>query len=380
MTESISYRPPRRAELADCAMIWYSAVDDYMARLNRPLPSPYLDPLLALLEHLLVTDSERFLVAVRPATRGDPNRGERVVGFGIAVQREHVWFLSQLYVLPDEQRRGIGRAILTQIMPSIAQAPLPDEAAAAGGTGDSNVASAVGVTGAAGAAGDRPDRRNGIMATCTDSVQPASNGLYSRYGIVPRVPVFNLVGYPVNPSPMPALPAGVEAVAIDRQGPRAARVAAVRATTGELEHAAPDHLGAARANDSIDRAIDSIDRAVLGYAHPADHAYLRAMGRSGFVYMTSAGEPVGYGYSSEVGRFGPVSLLDETLTAAVIGHLMATIKPRGATSAWIPGANDRAMVAMLRSGMRIEGFPAQLCWTRPFAAFDRYVPASLALL
>ena len=380
MTESISYRPPRRAELADCAMIWYSAVDDYMARLNRPLPSPYLDPLLALLEHLLVTDSERFLVAVRPAMRGDANRGERVVGFGIAVQREHVWFLSQLYVLPDEQRRGIGRAILTQIMPSIAQAPLPDEAAVGGGAWDSNVAIAVGVTGAAGAAGDRPDRRNGIMATCTDSVQPASNGLYSRYGIVPRVPVFNLVGYPVNPSPMPALPAGVEAVAIDRQGPRAARVAAVRATAGELEHAAPDHLGAARANDSIDRAIDSIDRAVLGYAHPADHAYLRAMGRSGFVYMTSAGEPVGYGYSSEVGRFGPVSLLDETLTAAVIGHLMATIRPRGATSAWIPGANDRAMVAMLRSGMRIEGFPAQLCWTRPFAAFDRYVPASLALL
>jgi hypothetical protein len=96
--------------------------------------------------------------------------------------------------------------------------------------------------------------------------------------------------------------------------------------------------------------------------------------------MTTAGEPVGYGYGSEVGRFGPISVLDETVTAAVIGHLMATIKPRGATSVWVPGANDRAMVALLRAGLRIEGFPAQLCWTRPFAAFDRYVPASLALL
>lgn len=380
MTDSISYRPPRRTELADCAMIWYSAVDDYMARLNRPLPSPYLDPLLALLEHLLVTDPERFLLAVRPAAHGDPkDPPERVVGFGIAVQREHVWFLSQLYVLPEEQRRGIGRAILTQIMPSIAQAPLPDDASAPGAAGAAG-AGAAGVTGVTGATGDRADRRNGIMATCTDSVQPASNGLYSRYGIVPRVPVFNLVGYPVNPSPLPALPAGIEAVAIDRQGPRAARVAAVRATAEELGRSAPDHVGAALADHSIDRTIDSIDRAVLGYAHPADHAYLRAMGRSGFVYVTSAGEPVGYGYSSEVGRFGPVCLLDETLTTAVIGHLMATIKPRGATSAWIPGANDRAMVAMLRAGMRIEGFPAQLCWTRPFAAFDRYVPASLALL
>jgi GNAT superfamily N-acetyltransferase len=339
MTESLSYRPPRRGELADCALVWYSAVDEYMARLNRPLPSPYLDPLLGLLEHLLITDPERFLVAVRPATPGVGNRGaERVVGFGIAVQREHVWFLSQLYVLPEEQHHGIGRAILTQILPSIAQAPQPDETTA--GTAD-----------------DRTGRRDGVMATCTDSAQPASNGLYARYGIVPRVPVFNLVGQPADPPPLPALPASIEAAAMDRQGPRAART-----------------------SNSTDRAVDSIDRAILGYSHPADHAYLRATGRIGFVYQTAAGEPVGYGYSSEVGRFGPIALLDETLTAPVIGHLMAAIKPRGATSAWVPGANDRAMVALLRAGLRIEGFPAQLCWTRPFAALDRYVPASLALL
>jgi hypothetical protein len=167
---------------------------------------------------------------------------------------------------------------------------------------------------------------------------------------------------------------------MDRQGPRAARVAAHRLLPGDAIPVATDRQELARANHSIDMAVDSIDRAVLGYAHPADHAHLRAMGRSGFVYMTAAGEPIGYGYSSEVGRFGPVAVLDETLTAAVIGHLMATIKPRGATSVWVPGANDRAMVALLRAGLRIEGFPAQLCWTRPFAAFDRYVPASLALL
>jgi hypothetical protein len=59
---------------------------------------------------------------------------------------------------------------------------------------------------------------------------------------------------------------------------------------------------------------------------------------------------------------------------------MSVIRPRGATTAWVPGANDRAMVAMLRAGLRIEGFPALVCWTRPFGAFDRYMPASLALL
>jgi GNAT superfamily N-acetyltransferase len=334
---AVTYRPPRPAELGDCALVWYSAVDGYMARLNRPLPSPYLDPLVALLQHLLATDPERFLVAVRsPASRGGR---DQIVGFGIAVQREHVWFLSQLYVLPHEQGHGIGRALMTQILPS-----LPAGGAGAGTAADGGRAAGAGL-----AADEEPAAEPvpGILAMCTDSAQPVSNGLYARYGIVPRLPVFNLVGTP-KPSTLARLPAGIEAVPFGRSDPTA--------------------------------VIASIDRATLGYAHEADHAYLRTTGRTGFVYRTDAGEPVGYGYSSEVGRFGPVALLDETLTAPVIGHLMNAIRPRGATTAWVPGANDRAMVALLRSGLRIEGFPALLCWTRPFGHFESYLPASLALL
>lgn len=319
---TITYRPPRPAELGDCALVWYSAVDGYMARLNRSLPSPYLDPLVALLQHLLVTDPERFLVAVRsPAARGGR---DEIIGFGIAVQREHVWFLSQLYVLPDEQGRGTGRALLTQILPS---APAAASDAAAGD-----------------AAGDQAP---GVLAMCTDSAQPVSNGLYARFGIVPRLPIFNLVGTP-SPSTLSRLPAGIEAVPFGRRDPT--------------------------------ETIASIDRAVLGYAHEADHVFLRASGRTGFVYRSDDGEAVGYGYSSEAGRFGPIALLDENLTAPVVGHLMSAIRPRGATTAWVPGSNDRAMVALLRAGLRIEGFPALLCWTRPFGHFEGYLPASLALL
>ena len=332
----VTYRPPRHSELADCALVWYSAVDDYMARLGRPLPPPYLDPLLTLLEHLLVTDPERFLVAVRPAGPGGAPGREQVVGFGIAVQREHVWFLSQLYVLPHEQAHGIGRALLTQILPALPSQPV----------GDSSGASTQPTGSTLGGSGTT-DLRHGVLSMCTDSVQPVSNGLYARYGVVPRVPVFNLVGTP-NPSAVSRLPAGIEAVAFGRSDPSG--------------------------------AIESIDRAVLGYAHAVDHAYLQTTGRTGLVYRSDDGEPVGYGYSSEAGRFGPVALLDETLTAPVLGHLMNAIRPRGATTVWVPGANDRAMVALLRAGLRIEGFPALLCWTRPFAQFDRYLPASLALL
>jgi GNAT superfamily N-acetyltransferase len=328
---AVTYRPPRRSELGDCALIWYSAVDDYMARLNRPLPSPYLDPLLKLLGHLLTTDPERFLVAVRPIAAGPDKGRDELIGFGIAAQRDHVWFLSQLYVLPAEQGKGIGRALLTQILPSAPVATTGPKAAGDGIEQDSIA-------------------RPGVLAMCTDSAQPVSNALYAGYGIVPRLPVFNLVGTP-KPSALARLPAGVEAVPIDRGDP----------------------------SQAID-AVDAVDREILGYAHPLDHAFLRAGGRTGFVYRTDGGEVLGYGYSSEAGRFGPIALLDDTLTAPVIGHLMHNVRPRGATTAWVPGANDRAMVALLRAGLRIEGFPALMCWTRPYGQFERYLPASLALL
>lgn len=347
-----------------------------MARLNKPLPSPYLDPLLALLQHLLSTDPERFLVAIRSRPEEAGRARESIVGFGVAVQREHVWFLSQLYVLPEEQGRGVGRGILTQIFPGATGAT------GAGAPGDGGAAATE--TGRTPA--DPSLERPGVMATCTDSAQPVSNGLYARFGIVPRVPIFNLVGNP-KVELLPALPSDVLPVAMDYLGPRAARVGAASAAA-ESNRAAVDPGGAAAESSraaaiptrDLAAIVDDIDRAVLGYAHPMDHAHLRASGRSGFVYLSAAGEPLGYGYSSEVGRFGPVAMLDETLTAPVIGHLCRTIHPRGATSAWIPGANDRAIVALLRAGLRIEGFPAQLCWTRPFGAFDRYMPASLALL
>ncbi|HEU6439378.1 MAG TPA: GNAT family N-acetyltransferase [Terriglobales bacterium] len=342
---AVYYRPPRRAELADCALVWYSAVDDYMGRLGRPLPSPYLDPLMALFDHLLTTDPERFLVAVRRPTPGSSHAREQVVGFGIAAQRENVWFLSQLYVLPSEQRHGIGHALLSQILPSLPGLPPSDSGSGAGETTAAVTAPDLAPQEIPGSA---PGLPLGVLATCTDSAQPASSGLYARYGMVPRMPVFNLVGTPKTPSVLAPLPSGIEAIAFSRTDPSS--------------------------------PIDAIDREVLGFAHPLDHRHLRASGRTGFLYTTSGGEPLGYGYSSEAGRFGPVALLDEHLIAPVIGHLIAAIKPRGATSAWVPGANDRAIVALLRAGLRIEGFPALLGWTRPFGAFDRYLPASLALL
>jgi hypothetical protein len=64
----------------------------------------------------------------------------------------------------------------------------------------------------------------------------------------------------------------------------------------------------------------------------------------------------------------------------IAGHLLRAVEPRGASALWVPAHADALFRGLLESGFRLEGFPALVCWDRPFAAFDRYVPISLALL
>ena len=184
-------------------------------------------------------------------------------------------------------------------------------------------------------------------ATATDSAQPISNALYATYGIVPRVPLLNFVGRPVPGGRIDSLPQGV--------------------TVTRLDPAAASEL-------------DPIDLEILGFVHPADHAFLTVDGRTAFVYRDRAGAPVAYGYTSEAGRVGPVAVRDESLLPAVLGHLLTAVMPRGASALWVPGSNAQAVVALLALGLRLEGFPVLLCWDRPVVDLRRYVPISPGLL
>jgi GNAT superfamily N-acetyltransferase len=191
------------------------------------------------------------------------------------------------------------------------------------------------------------------LATATDSQQPISNALYAKYGMVPRMPLLSLVGRPAGREPFGALPAGVEAVPLDDPS-----------SDGDVQLA---------------QAIDALDREVLGFAHPADHRFLRLEGRRGFLFR-DGDQVLGYGYAGESGRVGPIAVRDEALLAPALGHVLTAVEPRGASALWVPGLADRAVVPLLRAGFRLDQFPVLLCWNRPFADFRRYVPISPGLL
>ena len=305
--DGIRIRAAVEADLPDCERIWRDGLNDYLRKLNQLEIPPENPGLRRLHAHTLATDPDRFAVAEREG---------RVVGFGSAVRRADVDFLSMLFVDPSEQARGVGRTLLDRVLPP-------------GGA---------------------------TLGTVTDSLQPISNGLYASRGIVPRMPLFNLVGRPRAGWAAPSLPSGM---------------------TIEVLAPADEHgtafTPAARA------AVASLDREVVGYEHEGDHAFVLRDRPTVFGYRAADGSLAGYGYTSAVGRIGPVAVHDAALLAPVVAHLLTAVEPRGASAIWLPGGAGDAVRMCLEAGLRFEDFPLLLCWSRPFADFGRYVPISPGL-
>lgn len=320
MKPTASFRLAAPADLAACARVWRAGLADYLGRLGLDEALPFdLGPVQRLFGHLLVTDPERFWVAVvdgsgpdDPAPGAGALDGERVLGFASANVRGRAWFLAMLFVDPAVQAHGLGRALLERVM--------------AGTDGQ-------------------------LLGTATDSAQPVSNAMYARLGIVPRVPVLHLVGSVERPSAMAALPAGLAAPRLD-----------------------------ALEEDRTAEAIAAIDRELLGYDHPRDHDYVRDDGKIGFAFRADDGRIVGYGYASPVGRVGPVAALDPDHLPAFVSHLVTTVPATGAHSVWVAGDAATTVAMLLRAGFRLEPFPALIAFSEPYADLSRYVPISLALL
>jgi GNAT superfamily N-acetyltransferase len=310
-------RPIEAADLPACREIFYAAGDDLYDARNLPrLPrnDRRMDEFFA---HLLATDPERCWLA-----ESDDRAGRAVVGFGMAVKRGQASFLSFLFVSPGTQARGVGRALLLRCLPL-----------------------------------EAPRASHEAIATCVDSIQPISTGLYASYGIVPRLPILSLTGS-LRPTDLPALPDGVTGTPF-----------------GELERG-PNGDGDAMLADRL----EELDVEALGYARPTEHRAWRIAGRQGVLFR-SGDDVVGYGYAQASGRLGPLYVRDAALLAPALGRLADAVRPVEAWSVIVPGCADRALVPLLAAGFLIDGQPGLYCSTSVSGpAFERYLPASFALL
>ncbi len=328
----VAYRPARETDLDACARVWKRALEEYQARLNQPaMPEDALAPLVRLLGHLLATDPTRFWVAVRG--RGE---AEQVLGFASASRREDLWFLAMLFVDPSAQAAGIGQALM-------------DRAQAGGDAGPGGPA----------VPGPDDPLESGIRrwGMCTDALQPISNALYARRGMMPRLPIWRLAGEVRRWAALPVPSRGLEVVPFE-------------AIAGD----GPD------GHRRLAEIVSGLDREILGSTHGADHAYLRREGRTAFLVRERGGRALGYAYGSGGGRLGPVAALDPALHPALIGAAIRETPVLGTVALWVPGSSAIATRALLDAGLRFDGFPGLICWSTPDHPFDRYIPSSMAIL
>jgi GNAT superfamily N-acetyltransferase len=229
-------------------------------------PAPPFEVFAAQQTHILATG--RSVLAERDGA---------ILGFASSWRRGGHWFLASLFVDVAVQGRGIGPALLDAVWD-----------------------------------GDAEVRR-----TITDAIQPVSNALYGRRGLVPVTPVLAFSGRPAHGEGRGPLEPGGEA-------------------TAEL--------------------LAALDGAAYGFDRAPDHAYWR---RTGLLRIWSCGgEPAAYAYSWPGGAIGPVAGLDEDAAAgALAGELSLA---RGDVTVRMPGSS-RALVALaLARGLRLSPTPGFL--------------------
>lgn len=286
----MDYRPITEPDLEACADVFYAADDDLTARVGLT-PTPRNRPnLVGLFRHITITDPDRVWLAEEDG---------RVVAFSMAAQRDQLTFLAFLFVDPGLQARGLGRVLLERAMAG-----------------------------------------SGRSAVCIFSVQPVSAALYAQYGMVPRVPMYTLLGK--LKEALPRLPRGLRVGPLD--------------------------LG----------ATEALDLEVTGFTRPQDHAAWEQWGRVRHG-LFSGSRLVGYGYAQQSGRLGPFVVRNSDNLLPLVGELTRQVEAVEDWMVHVPGPAQETFVALLRHGLRFDGPPIIYCATGQETDHSRYLPSTFAL-
>jgi GNAT superfamily N-acetyltransferase len=217
----VTYRKGTPDDFLQTYFVFLAASNDLHRRYNLPetVDSPGRRArVLAFRAHAYRYDPDGFWVA---------EANGRMVSFGVATVREHLWFLAALHTVPEYQGIGIGRAVLRHCLET---APSADA----------------------------------VLTVMSESFNPHANALYSQHGMFPWVPTVYLEGLASARS----TPDGIEAT----------RLAAGLGTVTELDWIDREVLGVSRQLDhqhwlsqpGINGWLFSRRDETIGYAYVSD--------------------------------------------------------------------------------------------------------------
>jgi GNAT superfamily N-acetyltransferase len=298
---AITYRPARPEDLAEAERVVQQSGNALRVRHGRqPWPAP---PPIAFPSFCLAQDPSGLWVAAD---------GDTIVGFGFSWMTGAFWFLSQLFVRPETQAKGIGQALLSK---TLMQA-----------------------------------ERNGAAnrALITPAYNIASTGLYLQNGFYPREPLYRM-----------AAPAQTVAQNL------------VDAGYGITPIAPWPEAGEWLAGEWAGR----IDQGLLGFHRDLHHQFLLRGFAARAVRIEQAGRAAGYAYVSAQGHVGPLAIAPDADAKAVVTAALRCALEGGArqVSMIVPGRADVVMQTALGLGFRIEE-PYVLMASQPFGNWCNYLP------
>jgi ribosomal protein S18 acetylase RimI-like enzyme len=318
MSSDVTYRLARENDLSAMRLIQSKALYDLVVtRSGRP-PSAITitDEPSTEMRHLLQTDPKLAWVSME---------GGRAIGFSVGLVRGDLWFLSDLFVLPEAYGKGIGGELLRRCL----------------------------------AAGIERGARIRAVASSHDL---SAQRLYIEAGMVPRFPLYGIEGAARGlnklPNPKPSAKERIQKIAPSRAWIR---------KLGDL-----DETIWGRRRDSEHRLWCELRLHCIALTESRDRLLA-------YAYHSSAATPApwdGLPY-----RIGPVAArsarLQLTLLRAIgdalSGEADATVEFR------VPGINMTVLGALLGAGFKIDHI-GHFMASRSFGRFDRYLPSGGTLL